>query len=110
MGIYINLLLIAICAVCVIDISGFVEEIEAYLTKLFKSPLPLHIPKPISCSLCTTHWIGLIWLIASGNWTLLTYAALLLISVATPVINDIIHLVLDGITKLICVISKALHL
>ena len=82
-----NLLLIAIIIVNLIDLSGFIYEIEAMLSKWLN--IKAHIPKPFSCSYCLTHWVGLIYLIASENITLANYAILLVICFLTPEINDI---------------------
>lgn len=82
-----NLLLIAIIIVNLIDLSGFIDELEKGLSKWLN--IKAHIPKPFSCSYCMTHWVGLIYLIASGNCTLMYYATLLVICFLTPQINDI---------------------
>jgi hypothetical protein len=82
-----NLLLIAVIIVNLIDLSGFIDEIEKGLSKWLH--INAHIPKPFSCSYCLTHWVGLIYLIASGQITLANYAILLVICFLTPEINDI---------------------
>lgn len=81
-----NLILIAVCSVVVIDLSGFIDEAEQILSR--RMGIKAHIPKPFSCSLCTTHWIGLIWLICSGRWTMGYYAITLILAFLTPVISD----------------------
>jgi len=82
-----NLLLIAVIIVNLIDLSGFITDIEDKLSKWLH--INAHIPKPFSCSYCLTHWVGLIYLIASGQITLANYAILLVICFLTPEINDI---------------------
>jgi len=82
-----NLILIAIIIVNLIDLSGFIYELETMLGKWLG--IKAHIPKPFSCSYCMTHWVGLIYLIASGNITLTNYAILLVICFLTPELNDI---------------------
>jgi hypothetical protein len=55
-----DLFLITIIICFIIDISGIIESIEWWLSKWLK--VPCKIPKPFSCSLCMTFWIGLIYI------------------------------------------------
>lgn len=104
-----NLFLIAVIVVCIVDISGFVNSIKSVLNKVItngKFSNSNYSLKPFDCSLCMTFWIGLIYLIICNSISLLNIAILLLIAISTPIINDIIRLVQDLITKLIQVIEK----
>ena len=47
---YFNLFLIALICVIIIDVSGFIEELELILAKWLKVN-KVRIPKPFSCSL-----------------------------------------------------------
>lgn len=82
-----NLLLIAVIMVNLIDLSGFITELEKMLSKWLD--IKAHIPKPFSCSYCMTHWVGLFYLLFSHQLTLTSYTALLVICFLTPEINDI---------------------
>lgn len=54
-------LLIITTIICfIIDISGIIESIEWWLSKWLK--VNCKIPKPFSCSLCMSFWIGIIWI------------------------------------------------
>lgn len=55
-----DLFLITTIICFIIDISGIIESIEWWLGKWLK--VNCKIPKPFSCSLCMTFWIGLIWI------------------------------------------------
>lgn len=55
-----DLFLITIIICFIVDISGLIESIEWWLSKWLK--VPCKIPKPFSCSLCMTFWIGLIYI------------------------------------------------
>lgn len=107
-----NLFLIAVITVCIIDLSGFVETLKSVLSKtltrgkLSNSDYQL---KPIDCSLCMTFWIGLIYLIIYHQLTLLNISILLLIAVSTPIINDVIRLAQDLLTKLINIINRKIN-
>lgn len=85
-----NLLIISVICCCIIDVSGFIEEMEEYLTKILKMKTRARIPKPFSCSLCATHLLGLVFLLVLGQFSLLNYMLLLLVSVLTPVTTEII--------------------
>ena len=96
----------AFIIVFVIDYSGFIQEADKILTKVLKSKVPLHIPKPFSCGTCLLWWSGLIYLIVIGQFTFLNIACVALVSAFTPEILAFIYFmkglynhILDGITK-----------
>lgn len=94
-----NLLLIGLICVFVIDYSGIIEELDKVLTKVFKSRVPLHIPKPFSCSLCSTWWAGLIYLLTISQFNLLNIAILGIVCTLTPEMLSIIYFIKDLINK-----------
>lgn len=101
-----NLILIGFIVVFIIDYSGFIEEADKILTKVLKSKIALHIPKPFSCSLCSTFWLGLIYLLCVGQFNLLNIAGVIVVSAFTPEIlafiyfmKDLYNYIMDGITK-----------
>lgn len=102
--IYLNLLLIAICIVCVVDLTDFPTTIKRAISfimtrgKLVKDDYRIHF---VDCSLCITFWVGLLYLILTSHLTILTLAVLLLIAVNTMTICSIIKLIMDIIN--ICI-------
>lgn len=94
---YCNLFLIALICVIIIDVSGFVEELELILAKWLKVS-KVRIPKPFSCSLCMTWWSSLVYLICVGGLTLLNVAVALLLAALTPVIGGIVFNLRDTLT------------
>lgn len=109
--IVLDLLLIAVIVVCIVDISGFVNSIKSALNKVITNGRFSNFNyslKPIDCSLCMSWWIGLIYLIIYNSVSLLNITILLLIAVSTPIINDVIRLIQDLITKLLQMIEKSL--
>ena len=86
MDIWRNILLIALVCVIVIDISGFIESTEQWLGRLLG--YKVRIPKPFSCSLCSTWWAGIIYSVFTHCFSLEVLAYIGLISVLTPVISD----------------------
>lgn len=60
------LLLIQFLAVFIIDYSGAVEELLTPLVKRLTGSRIGHIGKPFNCSLCTTFWVGLLYVLIAG--------------------------------------------
>lgn len=99
--------LITFCCVAVIDMTGIIDSIDGMLSRLLK--VKAHLPKPFSCSLCMTHWTGLIWLLVTGQLTLALYAWLLLLSLLTPVVQDIIRFFIESCGALMNMLFKVLQ-
>lgn len=64
-------LCISMCCSFLIDYSGIIESIENFIRRHASGPLKFFkVPKPFSCSLCMTFWIGLTLLVLeSANVT-----------------------------------------
>ena len=98
----ITLLLITICVVIVIDLSGIIDDAETKLSKWLKGRVV--IGKPWSCSFCMSHHISLVYLLCVGKLTLPLYALILLFALLTPVISSLLVLVRE---TLLWVVGKA---
>jgi len=98
------LFLIAVCAVIVIDLSGFVTEVKKAVWKwVWKNNRPFQDfnAKPFDCSFCANFWLSLGYLIIWGKWTLPLMTLALLFSVLTPIIKDTILTLKDLLQKII---------
>lgn len=84
-----DLICITIILVIIIDYLPVIRDFKSWIKRRLKIKGELSI-KPFECSLCMTHWIGLIYLIISGELSLGTYLFLLLLSILTPLIGDVI--------------------
>lgn len=93
MNIWTAIFLIAVICVSIIDISGFIQNIEEFLTRLLG--FKVRIPKPFSCSLCSTFWASVIYAVFTNNFNLPVIAYALVMSILTPVISDVIWTVRD---------------
>lgn len=89
-----DILLIAISLVIIIDLSGFVESVKSVIKKWLKINGEVKM-KPFDCSFCMTWWTGLIYLIITGNATLLYMTVVLLTAFFTTTILNILVLVKD---------------
>lgn len=92
-----DLLLISIIICFIIDISGIIENIEWYLGKWLGGKAT--IPKPFSCSLCSIFWIGLLWIIFSGQFTLLNIVYVCLFAAFSEQITNMIIIIKQLIAK-----------
>lgn len=109
MSIYIDILLLAVVVVYIVELSGFTDAWRAGMARFLRvkslRPLP-----PFDCGKCAVWWSGVIYAIATHNFTLpvLAYcAALSFLSVTlssvmifiNEAINAVINNVSDAITK-----------
>lgn len=107
--ILIDLFLIALIVVFIVDISGAIDSLKSGIKwiitkgKMNNSDYQL---KPFDCSLCTTFWVCLIYLIVMGEFTLPHIAFTCLLAAFTGLIKSAILVVEDVITKIIQVIYK----
>ena len=93
-----TLLLIQVIIVVITDLSGFPED---GLRPLFRR-LTGGIGEPskiFTCSLCQTHWAGLLYLVVTGQWSFLAYAYVLVLAFMTPVTASLLYLVRDFAQK-----------
>lgn len=105
-----NIFFIAVILVFGIDLSGVIDSLSQKIWKWMYPKVKYdgwRIPKPFSCSLCSTFWCGLLYLIITNSfsWFMLLYVALL--AFMTPVIASTLVFVKDG---LIWIINKMYEL
>ena len=111
---WLNILLIAIAIVIITDLSGVVDYIKRHLyhwmTGNYNYPETWDTPiiHLMSCSLCQTWWVGLLYLIVIGQVTFASIAYLLAIAYLTTTIRDLIVLIKEVLTKIIDKIFKLL--
>lgn len=79
MGIYIDLLLVALVTIYIVDISGFTESWRDALARWLKVA-NLRPLKPFDCGKCMTWWVCLIYAICVGRISLETVAFSALLS------------------------------
>ena len=94
-----TLILIQCCAVGVIDLSGIIDSLDNFLTKVLKTKA--RVPKPFSCSLCMTWWTCFFWLLVKGELTWAYTAISLGLAFLTPVVADLCHVIKNLLLRLI---------
>lgn len=104
---WLNIFLLAIILVIITDLSGIVEYVKSHLYFRLRGTYdyPPSWDSPIihlmSCSLCQTWWVGLVYLIVIGQVTIPAIAYLLAIAYLTTTIKDIIVFIKETLTKAI---------
>lgn len=90
--------------VFIVDLSGWTDTWKGWLRSWLK--VPIGRIKPFDCSLCSTWWVGIIYLICVGKLTITWISAVAVISMLTPVIMNALLLVSDILQVIINNISK----
>ena len=108
----IDCLLITIIFVIITDQLHFWENFSSSIKSLitrgkFKSPIRCKI---LECSCCQAHWLSLIYLISTGNFTIANYTLILILSWTTPVISSVLTLLKNLFLKIINTIANKLDL
>lgn len=107
-----NCLLITICWVVILDQLAFWDDFSSQIKSLmtggrFKSPIDL---KPFNCSVCMSFWCNLIYIIVTGNFTVLMVGYILLLSWSTPIINSLLSFVRNAVIKFINTIAEKINI
>lgn len=104
---YLDLFCIAFIMVFIQDISGVVYHLETSIGKLLNLRQKPSI-KVLECSLCSTWWLGLIYLLCVGHFTIVNVAIVAMIAMLTPVIQDAERLIIDICGEIIRILNKNL--
>ena len=105
--ILLDLLIIQTLVCFVIDLSGFIPEIEDALRRLFK--VRIRIPKPFSCALCAGWWINLIYLLCTGYFTLPYIAFVAGLSFFSKNITGILRWIQEMLIKIESLLYKIIR-
>ena len=97
----IHLILIQIICVLLVDVTGVIEDMLTPIVRWLSGTKIGTIGKPFSCSLCCTFWTGLIYLLCTGNFTIVNFTVLLLLACLTPVTLMVYHLAVDLFTRMV---------
>ena len=106
-----NLIIICLVNVLIIDISGFIQSVKSFISKLLTNKqldTTNFRLKPFDCSFCMTFWTGLIYTLVIGQFTLVNLLIILLLAFMTEPIYRILLLIKDTILKLIDKLDNAL--
>jgi hypothetical protein len=97
---YLNLFLICLLLVFIIDLTDFYDTVATAFVRWLthgKLSKPVYV-KPFRCSLCLTWWVGLVYVLVCGSFSVGALAFVGLLSFLTPVFADCLHLFKDTLT------------
>lgn len=107
----INVLAIAILCCFVVN-SGAIDNLKRALWRWLRRDRPYKefSLKPLDCELCLTWWCGLSYIIFSGDFSLLSVLCVALVAWCTPVIVEILNLLVDIPRRLLDMARERLNL
>ena len=101
MNTLIDMLIIA-CIVCfVIDVSGFVQSMKRLYLRLSW--------KPFDCSLCSTWWSCLLYIIITGRFTLIYILVAAMLATVSSNISGFMLCIKDFLAAVECRIQKLIE-
>lgn len=104
----INLILVALVTIYIVDLSGFTDAWRAALARLLHiSEAALRPLPPFDCGKCATWWVCIIFLLATGTFSLPLLAFVALLSFLSVPIGQLLLFVREGLNT---IISKLLGL
>lgn len=106
-----NLLLIQLICVLLTDVAGVPDDMLEPLVKKLTGAKVGRLPdRPFKCSLCQCFWIGLIYLLVTGNFTIVNFTLLLTVACLTPITVLLWFFITDFIKKMIGVLYDYFNL
>lgn len=109
---YLDLFIIQLIIVYIIDISGISNYIKKWVYNYFFKNSKLKMKyydlelKPFLCSTCMTHHLLLIYLIIFGEFELLNYAFVCLLSYSATISMNLLFLIKELSDKIIDKINR----
>ena len=100
-----RLLLIEVIVCFIVDCSGFIISLKSLILKM------LHLPKsrpqdltlkPFDCSLCMTWWTGLIYLLVTHSFSIISLAMLSMLALLSSNVSGILLTIKDLLAWLEC--------
>lgn len=107
-------MLIITCIVCfVIDVSGFVQSMKRlYLRRFWKMKNPDISSlswKPFDCSLCSTWWSCLLYIIITGHFTFIYILVAAMLAMVSSNISGFMLCIKDFLAAIECRIQKLIE-
>lgn len=95
-----ELLILQVIIVFVIDISGFINTIKRFISKLLiNTELDNYSIKPFDCSLCMTFWCGLIYILCHQVFNIVFIGWICLLAFLTPITSNLLFSIKDKLIK-----------
>jgi hypothetical protein len=100
MRIYIDLLFLAAITIYIVDLSGFTEEWRGALTRRIGAK-QLRPIKPFDCGQCMTWWVGIIYSLCVGEFSLPILAYIAALSFLSFPIGQMMIFIREGMLSLV---------
>ena len=97
---YIDLLLLAAITIYIVDLSGFTEEWRGALARRIGAK-QLRPIKPFDCGQCMTWWVGIIYSLCVGEFSIPILAYIAALSFLSLPIGQIMIFIKEGMLSLI---------
>lgn len=97
MNIYLTMILIAALVTLVFE-SGFWDNLDRWVNSKWRF---YHLPHLLLCDLCQTWWLCLLYIIISGNLSLLNIVIALAVAHLPQIFSPLFNIVKGYILKLI---------
>jgi hypothetical protein len=97
---YIDLLLIAAITIYIVDLSGFTESWRAALARWLKAK-ELKALKPFDCGQCMTWWVGIIYSLCVGEFSLPILAYIAALAFLSFPIGQMMIFIREGMLSLV---------
>lgn len=98
----IDLLYITILVCFIIDVSGFIDQLKQWIFKFIHPKIEYRefSMKPFDCSLCSTWWACLIYLLCTGKFTLSNLVISAILAMLAGPIGDLMLLFREILLKI----------
>ena len=103
--IFLKLLLIEVIVCFIVDCSGFIYSLKSFILRVLHLPKsrPQDLPlKPFDCSLCMTWWTGLIYLLVTHSFSIISLAMLSMLALLSSNVSGILLTIKDLLAWLEC--------
>lgn len=97
--IYIEILEICAVVVLVVDMSGIMDSIRSLVGKWLHAPADRVMLKPLDCSKCMTFWLGLIYTLIVGEFSLIVLLYLLFVAMNATNVGMLLSIIIEAIRK-----------
>lgn len=100
---YLNCLFITLIFVIGLDVLHFWDDFSKLISKIItkgKVEKPFDL-KPFSCSTCMSFWTNIVYMIASGHFSVLNVLIIIVLAMLTPEIGGLIFMLKSWLDALI---------
>lgn len=102
--IYLNLIFLAILAVYLCDLCGFIDTLKNAIGK--RLGIALKRLPPLDCSLCMSWWFMLVYLLCIGECTIANLAIIAVVSFMALPIGQLLILIREATLAIIRIIQS----